>query len=329
MKPEEGPFAGLRWEVLRTPPASGAWNMALDEALARERKGDAAFLRLYRWARPTLSFGRNQDPRSRYDPHALHSLGVEAVRRPTGGREVLHDRELTYAVVAPFAGPGSLRGLYRQVNEALLAALEALGVPDPALAQSGPEVRPASRAGSPSDPDPALSPTSRSSADPRSPASRPTGGGDPGARTLHPDAGACFGVPAPGEVVAGGGKIVGSAQRRLGNSLLQHGSLLLAPASVSLAALQLPGQRPGHLLGREAPEEGGITLTHLLGQLPPFETLSSTVEAALAGAFGGSWARAPAPSHRVLDRARHLEAGYADPETVWGPSGGSPSGAMA
>ncbi len=282
--------------------------MALDEALARERSGSAATLRLYRWTRPTLSFGRNQDPRSRYDPHALRSLGVDAVRRPTGGREVLHDRELTYAVVAPFAGPGSLRGLYRQVNEALLLALNALGVPEPALA----EARPESIAGSRPEP-----PT-------RPPAPRGVGrrgGVNVEARTLHPDAGACFGVPAPGEVVAGGGKIVGSAQRRLGDSLLQHGSLRLAPASVSLAALRMPG-------GGVAEEEG-VTLAHLLGELPAFETLAATVEAALAGVFGGSWERASDPAPPLLDLARRLEAGYADPAPIWGTPRGSLPGAMA
>ena len=102
--------------------------MALDVALARLARDGEGVLRIYRWSRPTLSLGRNQPARDRYDPMAAARLGAEIVRRPTGGREVMHDRELTYAVVAPLAALGGLREAYRTVNDALLAALRSLGV---------------------------------------------------------------------------------------------------------------------------------------------------------------------------------------------------------
>lgn len=103
--------------------------MAVDEALARTGEDGTGVLRIYRWSRATLSFGRNQPALQRYDAAAARSLGVEVVRRPTGGREVLHDRELTYSVTAPVEGPGELRAAYRIVNQALVDALRSLGIP--------------------------------------------------------------------------------------------------------------------------------------------------------------------------------------------------------
>jgi lipoyl(octanoyl) transferase len=103
--------------------------MAVDESLARSERDDEGVLRIYRWSRPTLSFGRNQPARQRYDPLAARVLGVEVVRRPTGGREVLHDRELTYSVTAPLEILGGSRAAYRTLNEALVRALRSMGAP--------------------------------------------------------------------------------------------------------------------------------------------------------------------------------------------------------
>jgi lipoate-protein ligase A len=113
-----------------TPPAPGAWNMALDEALATSVRGGAApVLRVYRWSPACLSLGRNQPARGRYDEAALRARGLHVVRRPTGGRAVLHDRELTYSVAVPEAVLGSPRETYAAVNRALVAGLRLLGVP--------------------------------------------------------------------------------------------------------------------------------------------------------------------------------------------------------
>src|SRR5690606_17502269 len=101
---------------------------------------------------------------------AVASRAVDFVRRPTGGRAVLHDRELTYAVVVPHRALGGPRAAYRAINEALVMGLRALGV-DASVSERG--------------------------------------------RVLPPDAGPCFQVAAPGEVVADGRKLVGSAQARL------------------------------------------------------------------------------------------------------------------
>lgn len=103
--------------------------MALDHALATCLGEGEAVLRLYSWARPTVSFGRNEPSCDRYRAEAARRSGVDWVRRPTGGRAVLHDAELTYAVVAPIRALGGARAAYRAINEGLAEALISLGAP--------------------------------------------------------------------------------------------------------------------------------------------------------------------------------------------------------
>ena len=116
------------WLLLIDPPASGAWNMALDAALleAAAHRG-LACLRLYAWDPPTLSFGRHEPALRRYDRAAITARGLSTVRRPTGGRAVWHDREVTYSVVAPEARFGALRDAYLEIHRMLAAGLVALG----------------------------------------------------------------------------------------------------------------------------------------------------------------------------------------------------------
>jgi len=118
-----------RWRLLLTGPASGPENMALDEALmSRARTTGEWVLRVYSWAQPTLSFGRNQSVRAAYDPPTLANGGLAVVRRPTGGRSVLHDREVTYSVTAPASEAGLLQESYQRINRLLLDGLRSLGV---------------------------------------------------------------------------------------------------------------------------------------------------------------------------------------------------------
>jgi lipoate-protein ligase A len=104
--------------------------MALDHALmARARRTGESVLRVYEWASPVLSLGRNQRARGVYDDAELARRGVEVVRRPTGGRALLHHREVTYSVTAPAPGSESLKIAYGRINALLLDALASLGVP--------------------------------------------------------------------------------------------------------------------------------------------------------------------------------------------------------
>ena len=119
----------VRWRVLiERQGRAAAENMATDQALLEESdRTGRAFLRLYRFDPPCISFGRNEPARERYDPDAIARLGCDVVRRPTGGRAVWHEHEVTYAVAAPVAAFGSLRDAYREIHQRLAAALQALG----------------------------------------------------------------------------------------------------------------------------------------------------------------------------------------------------------
>lgn len=124
----------MHWHFFTSPQAAGDHNMAFDEALMlwSARSGHAAF-RVYGWSSPTLSLGRNQRARGLYDLEAARSLGVGFVRRPTGGRALLHHREITYSVTLPAFDVATAREVYATINAILIAAMRNLGV-DAALA---------------------------------------------------------------------------------------------------------------------------------------------------------------------------------------------------
>ena len=128
----------VEWHLIIDPVGRpGRENMARDEALLvdADRTGDA-FLRLYRWDPPCLSLGRNEP--------AIERPGIATVRRPTGGRSVWHEHEVTYAVAAPLALFGRLRRAYCAIHERLATALRSLGV-DARLAEERPTLRLADR----------------------------------------------------------------------------------------------------------------------------------------------------------------------------------------
>lgn len=91
--------------------------------------GAPPVLRFYAWSRPTVSLGYAQDAATAVDAPAAQRLGVDQVRRPTGGRAVVHDDELTYSVVLPAAMvPADVRASYALLAEGLVAGLRAVGV---------------------------------------------------------------------------------------------------------------------------------------------------------------------------------------------------------
>ncbi|HEY6207805.1 MAG TPA: hypothetical protein VIW28_01985, partial [Gemmatimonadales bacterium] len=125
----------LTWQVLVEPDGRpGAENMAVDQALLHESdRTGRAFLRLYRFSPPCLSLGRNEPARARYDRAAIVRLGIAVVRRPTGGRAVWHEHEVTYAVAAPLAalgegwrGGASVRDSSVAIHRRLAGALRSL-----------------------------------------------------------------------------------------------------------------------------------------------------------------------------------------------------------
>jgi lipoate-protein ligase A len=209
-----------RWRLLLAAPRSGAENMARDTALqARAAETSETVFSVYSWARPTLSFGRHQPAAGVYHVERIQAAGLDVVRRPTGGRAILHNREVTYSVTAPLDNDEPLREAYSRINRILLDGLARLGVV--------------------------------------------AGIAAPSERAPVPSIRPCFETPGEGELVADGGKLVGSAQWRDGGALLQHGSILVEDDQSSL---------PSFAAGAMNESFGSIgqpaTLAALLGRAP-------------------------------------------------------------
>lgn len=179
--------------------------MAVDEAILEAVGKELAppTLRLYAWQPACLSLGYAQ-PITDVDLAALALSGWQLVRRPTGGRAILHIDELTYSVIAPHSEPrvqGSVLESYQRLAQALLKALHLLGIPAQAH-----EITPP----------PAPSPTFSNS--------NGTMHQSTPSANLNP---ICFEVPSNYEIVVDGKKIIGSAQARRKEGVLQHGSFPL------------------------------------------------------------------------------------------------------
>jgi lipoate-protein ligase A len=164
-------------------------NMAIDEAVFRlnRREGLPPTLRFFGWQPPAVSLGYFQKTSREIDVGACHRAGIDIVRRPTGGKAVLHDHDLTYSLVASADHPlftGDILGTYRVISACISEALKRLGLV-PEIATDG-----RSAAGTPLE-------------------------------------AYCFAAPSRYELLVGGRKICGSAQVRTGDSFLQHGSLLI------------------------------------------------------------------------------------------------------
>jgi lipoyl(octanoyl) transferase len=175
------------WRLLIDAPAGGAWNMAEDESILEHAAQGLAppTLRLFAWEPACLSLGYAQ-PHSDVDLRRLGERGWDLVRRPTGGRAILHADELTYSVIAAQSEEhvaGSLLESYNRLAEALLHAVRQLGVD-----------------------------------------ARMTGDAEADRNSVNP---VCFEAPSAYEIIVEGKKLIGSAQARRKQGVLQHGSLPL------------------------------------------------------------------------------------------------------
>lgn len=180
-----------RWRLIRSGPLTGAENMAMDEALLESVVAGSSLpvLRFYGWQPAAVSLGYFQQLASAVDPEACRQLGYDIVRRLTGGRAVLHDREVTYAVISPERSelfPGGILENYRVIARGLQQTIDSFGLQT------------------------SLAP-GRSSCHGASAAQQS----------------ACFTAPATWELVHAGCKMTGSAQKRQGDAFLQHGSIPL------------------------------------------------------------------------------------------------------
>lgn len=117
--------------IVESDPLPGSWNMAVDEHLySLAGSSPRTFLRFYRWERPTASLGYSQDASRVVDVEFCRAHGIDIVRRMTGGKLVLHDREVTYSIASADTQvfTDTLRESYRMISRALLKGLALMGI---------------------------------------------------------------------------------------------------------------------------------------------------------------------------------------------------------
>lgn len=176
------------WHFINSGFNTGQFNMDFDIELADNCRDDEAFLRFYRWDPYCISLGANQSIED-VDIKLANKDGIDIVKRPTGGRAILHAEELTYSVVIPVSLGLSAKDIYKKISRALV---EGLRLYNPRLYDIELEMS------------------------------------QPNFRYLlkDPSGKFCFASTAKSEVKFKNKKIVGSAQRKLNKVILQHGSIL-------------------------------------------------------------------------------------------------------
>jgi len=250
----------------------GPANMAIDEALLRGVADGTSppTVRVFGWRPPTVSIGHGQLAERELEMAACRTAGVGVVRRPTGGRAVLHAGELTYSVSGLAVRDGLGRTVmetYRLIAEALVRGLGRLGV-EAELSELETSPRPR------------------------------------GERATPP----CFASAGRYEIVVGGRKLVGSAQRRLGEAILQHGSLLIDASHSGIAGLlRIPeGEREAV---RRALAMKTTDLAGILGRTPDFDEVASAILSGFEDEWSVKLART-ALSRTEKETARRLASEY-------------------
>ncbi|MCX6174422.1 MAG: hypothetical protein NTZ27_06725 [Ignavibacteriales bacterium] len=181
----------MNWHFINSGANTGNYNMQFDIELANICKPDEAYFRIYRWNPYCISLGANQSFDD-INQDKTKTDGIDIVKRPTGGRAILHAEELTYSVVLPYNFELSPREIYFRISNALMRGLE---IYNPILAKSQLE-----------------------DYQPNFP------------KLLEGPTGVlCFASTARNEVKFNDKKLIGSAQRKLNNVILQHGSILCGP----------------------------------------------------------------------------------------------------
>lgn len=275
---------GEAWRLIRGT-GRPAENMALDLAMtwAVGEGRVPPTLRLYRWDPPAVSVGYAQRGAVALDLEACARAGLAVVRRPTGGRAVLHAGDLSYALAVPRRGVWarlSVAATCRRIHEGVGAGLSRLGVCAEVVG-------------------------------PRPPQGVRRGDG----------AALCFAAVSSHEITVAGRKLVGSAQRRVPGAILQHGSIALAAERARLAAL-LPGDGGtalrvleetmvslAEILGRPPdPEAVGAAVSRGFAETFGIRLTEASwhpAERALAARLEGEWPAADEPFGNGADPFRY------------------------
>lgn len=209
--------------------------MDFDINLAQTCKPDEAFFRLYQWQPYCISLGANQSFND-INIAKAHLDNIEVIKRPTGGRAILHAEEITYSIVLPVKDELTPRKIYEKISSALIKGLELY---NPLLADSELEK---------------LEPDFLS-------------------LLKQPSGVLCFGSSAKNEVKFAGKKIIGSAQRKLKSVILQHGSILCGTFHKKLVDYLNTAELTKQILEKEI-DEKTIEIETIAGNKVDYDQLS-------------------------------------------------------
>ncbi|MFQ5754133.1 MAG: biotin/lipoate A/B protein ligase family protein [bacterium] len=228
------------WRFIDTGAADGAFNMAVDEGLARCTNSAEPILRVYRWQPFTISIGYHQNL-DELDLNKCKKDGVDVVRRPTGGRAIFHAHEVTYSIIIPKQSvwyANKTLEIYNHISSALVKGLQYIGMPVKLDRKDHYE------------PDFA----------------------DYNQRF------ACFASTAKYEIQYQSKKLVGSAQRRFENALLQHGSIILGNEHLNLLNYLSTNGNGQLMKARQRLQEKTICIETILMRSVSYEEVVSNLK---------------------------------------------------
>lgn len=212
---------------------SGSQNMEIDRALLdfAIENSSSPILRLYGWKKPTLTLGRNQSNLG-INQQYCEFKEINIVKRPTGGRAVLHDNELTYCFIAStdfFKNGNSVIESYKEISQALILGFAKLGIP---LAF-------------------------------------------PDYKKVSVKDGYCMAISTGSDLNYNGKKLIGSAQFRKQNYILQHGSILIDIDNTVLS----------NIFGSEDTQPNHITLKSILPNFKNIDELANCIKSGFEECF--------------------------------------------
>lgn len=233
--------------MLITPSLNGVENMALDEVILSsiDSMDTPMTLRLYGWDPPCLSLGYTQTVAD-IDRERIKTRGWEWIRRPTGGRAILHTDELTYSIIGPTEHAvlqGAVLESYQRLSAGIKGALELIGL--------SVEIQKTKQV-----------------------------------QDTHTDNPICFEVPAPYEITVDNRKLIGSAQHRRRQGVLQHGTLPLRGDLGRIADTLVYDSQVEREKARKRVREKALTVEDALGHSISWEAAADAFIAGFENEFG-------------------------------------------
>ncbi len=311
-------YPRVRYRLLLTDPADGATNMAIDETLLLSvAAGESPpMLRFFAWAPPCLSLGYAQ-PVEDVDLQRLAASGFGLVRRPTGGRAILHTDELTYSIITPQTDPRVAGGIvesYRRLSEGLVRGLSILGLRtrndkafttesaeentrnvtahssrEASILSGVPVLREADGtqskdAGRAREPHPSTTRQNSTAAPLRmlSAEQLPRNGSAISANCAVKENPVCFITSSNYEITADGKKLIGSAQARKHGMVLQHGSLPLTGDIARICEALVFENETAREAAKRQVRARATTLESALGRAVPWQEAAEAMKAGFA-----------------------------------------------